>query len=113
MLPSNVETLTVGMPFVFIRLPTQRVPSMPSTFTLVELAEAAQTSRYVAIGSLMVLVWDILTNLDDEIEIYSGHKFGVPTVVYLLSRIASLACAVNLTLYLGNQTPKNMVERLN
>jgi len=54
MLPSNVEILTVGMAFVFIRLPTQPVPSMPSTFTLVELAEAAQTSRYVAIGSLMV-----------------------------------------------------------
>ncbi|THV04326.1 hypothetical protein K435DRAFT_586756, partial [Dendrothele bispora CBS 962.96] len=45
------------------------------------------------------IVCDILTNIDDEIELYFKRKFGIPTIAYMLCRIASLFYALAQMLY--------------
>ncbi|THU78310.1 hypothetical protein K435DRAFT_700330, partial [Dendrothele bispora CBS 962.96] len=49
------------------------------------------------------IVWDILTNIDGEIELYFERKFGIPTIAYMICRVASLFYALAQTLY-------NMIE---
>ncbi|THU77603.1 hypothetical protein K435DRAFT_701988 [Dendrothele bispora CBS 962.96] len=46
-----------------------------------------------------MLAWDILTNIADEIELYFERKIGMPTVAYILCRIASIFHALSGTLY--------------
>ncbi|THU92673.1 hypothetical protein K435DRAFT_587293, partial [Dendrothele bispora CBS 962.96] len=45
------------------------------------------------------IIWDILTNADDEIELYFNRKFGLPIVAYTFCRIASIFYALAHTLY--------------
>ncbi|THV02298.1 hypothetical protein K435DRAFT_775652, partial [Dendrothele bispora CBS 962.96] len=46
-----------------------------------------------------MLVWDILTNIDDEIELYFERELGIPTVAYMFCRISSVFYALVQTLY--------------
>ncbi|THU93587.1 hypothetical protein K435DRAFT_725263 [Dendrothele bispora CBS 962.96] len=46
-----------------------------------------------------MVVWDILTNIDDEIELYFERELGIPTVAYMFCRISSVFYALVQTLY--------------
>ncbi|THU80217.1 hypothetical protein K435DRAFT_785517 [Dendrothele bispora CBS 962.96] len=94
-------------------------PSLFSDSESAVLAQEAQASRYVFVSSLVVgaknlefglahrslisyrqmLGWDILTNIDDEIELYFARELGLPTFAYLFCRISSVFYALVQTLY--------------
>ncbi|KAF5368085.1 hypothetical protein D9758_004435 [Tetrapyrgos nigripes] len=66
------------------------VPDEAAFITLVSGLQAAQAIQYVSVSSLMLIIWDILTNLEDEIEICIHRPFRLPAIVYIVCRIASL-----------------------
>ncbi|THV04387.1 hypothetical protein K435DRAFT_649259 [Dendrothele bispora CBS 962.96] len=52
-----------------------------------------------------MIAWDILTNINDEIELYSERKIRIPTAVYIFCRTASICYALVATLYLVLDIP--------
>ncbi|THU93547.1 hypothetical protein K435DRAFT_861384 [Dendrothele bispora CBS 962.96] len=45
-----------------------------------------QILRYVSVSSLTFIILDILTNIDDEVELYFERKHGIGTIAYTFSR---------------------------
>ncbi|THU89087.1 hypothetical protein K435DRAFT_803008 [Dendrothele bispora CBS 962.96] len=79
--------------------PSSSVSSPNHEFSVLD--QATQASHYAAVSSLMMVAWDILTNIDGEIELYFERKLRIPTVVYMFCRIASIFYALVATLFLG------------
>ncbi|KAK7056485.1 hypothetical protein VNI00_003040 [Paramarasmius palmivorus] len=51
---------------------------------------------YIAVGTLAIFLWDVLTNLSSEYHLlFNKRKIGFPTIVYLWARVTTL---VGLTL---------------
>ncbi|TEB11311.1 hypothetical protein FA13DRAFT_1886764 [Coprinellus micaceus] len=46
---------------------------------------------YVVVGSLAVILWDILQNLPADLKILTQSRIRLPSIVYLVSRLLSLA----------------------
>ncbi|KAF8162093.1 hypothetical protein K438DRAFT_1859176 [Mycena galopus ATCC 62051] len=66
-----------------------------------ELARQLLFSRYVMVGTAVVFIWDILSNLRADYTLIFKRKLAWPVAAYFLSRITSAAvvigCAVFLT----------------
>ncbi|KAF8877157.1 hypothetical protein CPB84DRAFT_1880991 [Gymnopilus junonius] len=68
-------------------------PLTPNAFTAPELASQATIAAYLIVVSLTIIIWDILHNLQDEYKLLFKEKIRLPTIVYFMSRIGSLAYA--------------------
>ncbi|KAF9457501.1 hypothetical protein BDZ94DRAFT_225354 [Collybia nuda] len=66
-------------------------PSTPMAFLPPDLAYQMTVTAYVAIGGLAVLVWDIITHLYADWKLLTRYKVALPTIVYFLSRLSTLA----------------------
>ncbi|KAJ3511793.1 hypothetical protein NLJ89_g3893 [Agrocybe chaxingu] len=68
-------------------------------FLPAELAFQVTISVYIFVGSLGVLVWDILNNLQEDYKLFFKHRVRIPTVIYLISRLVTLAFVLSSTIY--------------
>ncbi|KAF8876780.1 hypothetical protein CPB84DRAFT_1795603 [Gymnopilus junonius] len=66
-------------------------PYTPMAFFPPDLAYEVTIASYVAVGSLSVLIWDILTNLQSDWQMLRKSKISISIIAYFLSRSASLA----------------------
>ncbi|KAJ3500336.1 hypothetical protein NLJ89_g9846 [Agrocybe chaxingu] len=71
-----------------------------------ELASQVMVSIYILVGSLVVLIWDVLNNLKNDWKLVRNYRIGAPTVAYFVSRWSSigylLGGAIFATAPLGN-----------
>ncbi|KAF8154826.1 hypothetical protein B0H34DRAFT_718046 [Crassisporium funariophilum] len=74
-------------------------PFTPMAFLPPELAFQVTISTYILVGSLGVMIWDILNNLQGDIKLLFKHKIGLPTVAYFISRLGSLGYVLASTIF--------------
>ncbi|EGN97842.1 hypothetical protein SERLA73DRAFT_168972 [Serpula lacrymans var. lacrymans S7.3] len=89
-------------------------PYTPAAFLPPEIAISEQISQYVLVGSAGAIIWDILSNLISDYKLLSRHRIGLPTMVYFLSRIATLfyvlICTIFETAPLGDCSTYQLVN---
>ncbi|CAA7262428.1 unnamed protein product [Cyclocybe aegerita] len=83
---------------------TAAPPPLPNLFTPMaflppELAYQYTISTYVYVGTLGVLVWDILFHLRQDYPLVFRYPVRLPGLVYLLSRMAALAFILSAVIY--------------
>ncbi|THU97367.1 hypothetical protein K435DRAFT_838662 [Dendrothele bispora CBS 962.96] len=70
--------------------------------SLIDLSVAERQRQYLSISSLVVTVYDILNNLEDELELVLKQKIKFPTVIYMIARLSCLCYeSVNTAYVLG------------
>ncbi|KAF8898069.1 hypothetical protein CPB84DRAFT_1748075 [Gymnopilus junonius] len=74
-------------------------PLAPMAFLPPDIAYQVTIASYILVGSLGVLVWDILNNLDGDFRLLTQHRIGMPTVAYFISRLGSLAYVLASTIF--------------
>jgi len=70
-------------------------PPLNTNTPLVFLTPSAgyelEVSRYVFVATLGAYIWDLLTNLNNDCKLLTKHRVRLPTWIYFLSRLSSLA----------------------
>ncbi|KAF9043104.1 hypothetical protein BJ165DRAFT_1529223 [Panaeolus papilionaceus] len=56
-------------------------------------------SIYVLVGTTAIVIWDAIHNLESDYKLAFRHKFGLPTVVYFISRLATMTYVLMSTIY--------------
>ncbi|KAJ6486615.1 hypothetical protein C8R45DRAFT_869217 [Mycena sanguinolenta] len=74
-------------------------PFTPLAFLPPTLASQFEVSRYVFAATLGAYVWDIGLNLGNDYTLLFKHKVRIPTIVYFLSRAATLAYILESFIY--------------
>ncbi|KDR73162.1 hypothetical protein GALMADRAFT_125223 [Galerina marginata CBS 339.88] len=74
-------------------------PFTPMAFLPPDIAFEVTVASYILVGSLGVLIWDILNNLSGDYKLLTKHRVGPPTLAYFLSRIGSLAYVLGSTIF--------------
>ncbi|PPQ93809.1 hypothetical protein CVT25_013518 [Psilocybe cyanescens] len=69
-------------------------PSTPLAYLSPSLAFEYSIATYIIIGTLAVLIWDMLNNLTSEYLLLTRHKLRLHSLVYYVSRLTTLAGAV-------------------
>jgi len=65
-------------------------PLTPMAWLAPDLAYQKTITAYVLVGTLAVLVWDMLTHLRDDWNLLARYKINFPTITYFVSRWSSL-----------------------
>ncbi|KAJ3506390.1 hypothetical protein NLJ89_g6895 [Agrocybe chaxingu] len=63
-----------------------------------DLASQVTIAIYVLVGSLAVLIWDIVTNLHNDYKMVTQYRVNISCIVYFLSRWSCLAYLTGLTI---------------
>ncbi|KAF8912001.1 hypothetical protein CPB84DRAFT_1820711 [Gymnopilus junonius] len=74
-------------------------PHTPMAFLPPELAYQVTISIYILVGSLGVLIWDVLSNLYNDYILLTKYRITIPTIAYVSSRIFALAHVLVGTIY--------------
>ncbi|KAF8893057.1 hypothetical protein BD779DRAFT_1798427 [Infundibulicybe gibba] len=74
-------------------------PETPLAFLPKSTAYQYEVSRHVYLATIGAFIWDILTHLPEEWKLLFSYKITLPTVVYFISRIASLAFITTSTVF--------------
>ncbi|KAF8574945.1 hypothetical protein K439DRAFT_799707 [Ramaria rubella] len=74
-------------------------PNTSLAFLTPSEANQLEASRYLSITSLAVFTWDILCTLSQDYRLLTKHTINLPTLVYFLSRVSSLAHILSTTLF--------------
>ncbi|KZV87146.1 hypothetical protein EXIGLDRAFT_680208 [Exidia glandulosa HHB12029] len=74
-------------------------PTTPLAFLPPTLADQYEASRYLYIATLAAWIWDVLSSLPQDYDIYFKARWTLPTVVYFVSRIGTLAYILTSTLF--------------
>ncbi|KAF9567211.1 hypothetical protein CPC08DRAFT_617773, partial [Agrocybe pediades] len=82
----------------------ETIPQLPNPFTPMaflppDIAYQVTVASYILVGSLGVLVWDILNNLGSDFRILFKHRITIPTIAYFISRLGSLAYVLASTIF--------------
>ncbi|KIJ41531.1 hypothetical protein M422DRAFT_31730 [Sphaerobolus stellatus SS14] len=83
---------------------TPAIPVLPNPFTPLaflppDIARETAVAGYVLVGTLGVIIWDILNNLVGDYKLLTKHRFGPATLTYFVSRIAALAYVLQSTVF--------------
>ncbi|KDR73194.1 hypothetical protein GALMADRAFT_724171 [Galerina marginata CBS 339.88] len=70
-------------------------PFTPMAFIPPELAFQITIATYVLVGSVSVLIWDILLNLQTDLKMLLKRPLRMPTIIYFIS--SSLAYLLGIT----------------
>ncbi|PPR01380.1 hypothetical protein CVT24_006218 [Panaeolus cyanescens] len=62
-------------------------PTTPLAFLPPDVARQASVAMFVLVASLTVILWDVLNNIRSDYLLLTRRKVGLPTFVYLFSRI--------------------------
>ncbi|EPQ51305.1 hypothetical protein GLOTRDRAFT_49043 [Gloeophyllum trabeum ATCC 11539] len=74
-------------------------PETPLAYLPSVLATQFEASRYLYIASLSAWIWDFLLSLKEDYTLLSRYRLNIPTMVYFVSRIASLAYVTTSTVF--------------
>ncbi|KAF9044987.1 hypothetical protein BJ165DRAFT_1474700 [Panaeolus papilionaceus] len=85
---------------------SEQLPALPNPFTPLaflppELALQTTNSIYVLVGACAVFVWDILDNISNDYKLLTRYKISIPTILYMVSRLGSLALVLAGTLFVS------------
>ncbi|PPR04490.1 hypothetical protein CVT24_013099 [Panaeolus cyanescens] len=76
------------------------------TFSPEEFIIASKTSSYevtvsiyILVGTCAITVWDVIHNLKADYKLAFKYKFGLPTIVYFISRLATMAYIITSTIF--------------
>ncbi|PPR04830.1 hypothetical protein CVT24_010251 [Panaeolus cyanescens] len=73
-------------------------PFTPLAFLPPDLAFQVNVSHYTAVGSLAVMIWDIVINLGADWKLVTKYRIGLPTIFYFMSRWGCLAYLLGITI---------------
>ncbi|KAF9044973.1 hypothetical protein BJ165DRAFT_1474635 [Panaeolus papilionaceus] len=64
----------------------------PALYMPAEIMAQANTSSYILAGGCAIFIWDFIRNLRDDYRLVTenGFRVGLPTIVYIISRIGTL-----------------------
>ncbi|KAJ3489007.1 hypothetical protein NLJ89_g11566 [Agrocybe chaxingu] len=74
-------------------------PFTPMAFLPPDIAFQVTVASYILVGSLGVLIWDILNNLSSDYRLLTKYRIGLPTIAYFISRVGSLAYVLCSTIF--------------
>ncbi|KAK7444088.1 hypothetical protein VKT23_015486 [Stygiomarasmius scandens] len=74
--------------------------------SIIPFLEAEQMALYILTSSVVIIVWDILTNFADECEMILQSKFNAPTGIYVLSRVSSVSFIWSTFVFFSTPDPK-------
>ncbi|PPQ73277.1 hypothetical protein CVT24_009932 [Panaeolus cyanescens] len=74
-------------------------PFTPMAFLPPDEAFQIAIATYIIVGSTAVLIWDILNSLGEDYKLLTTRRKGIATLVYWLSRVATLGFALTSTLF--------------
>ncbi|CAA7262440.1 unnamed protein product [Cyclocybe aegerita] len=80
-------------------LPPLVNPFTPNAFLPPVLAYQNTMSNYVYVGTLSVLVWDILTHVRQDSRFIFRCPVRLPSLIYLFSRLISLALVLTVVIF--------------
>ncbi|KAF8908160.1 hypothetical protein CPB84DRAFT_1767454 [Gymnopilus junonius] len=76
------------------------VTSSPLVYLPSHLAHQITVATYIHIGMTAVLIWDVVDNLRNDLRLLFSFKFGIPTLVYFITRYSLLAYSLGRTVLL-------------
>ncbi|KAJ7579203.1 hypothetical protein C8J56DRAFT_965086 [Mycena floridula] len=75
-------------------------PFTPLVFAISpDVAHQVEIGRYIPVGGLSILIWDILSNITSDYQLLFKSKHGFPTGIYFLSRLVNLAFVLMFTIF--------------
>ncbi|KZV88779.1 hypothetical protein EXIGLDRAFT_797636 [Exidia glandulosa HHB12029] len=74
-------------------------PTTPLAFLPQSIADQYEASRYIYIGAVAAWIWDVLSSLPQDYEIYFKSRWTIPTVTYLLSRLGTFGFIFSSTMF--------------
>ncbi|KAF8965393.1 hypothetical protein BDZ97DRAFT_780425 [Flammula alnicola] len=80
-------------------IPPTDVPT-PLIFLPPHLVHEVLVATYIHLGTISVLVWDIINNLRNDFHLLSSFRLGIPTCIYITTRISLLAYGLGRTVLL-------------
>ncbi|CAA7262449.1 unnamed protein product [Cyclocybe aegerita] len=80
-------------------------PMTPMAYLSPDLAFQLTIATYVLVGTLGVILWDILNNIRIDLPFLSTYPLNFPTVAYWLSRWSSLAFVTATTIFRSTYVP--------
>ncbi|KAF8151207.1 hypothetical protein K438DRAFT_1432287, partial [Mycena galopus ATCC 62051] len=88
-------------------------PNTPLAYIPADLGTQYQVSRYVFIATLGAFVWDLCMNMDSDYRLLFKHKIRHTTVVYFISRIATLSYVFTAAVFAAvEKIPSCQTEQL-
>ncbi|KAF8154825.1 hypothetical protein B0H34DRAFT_538909 [Crassisporium funariophilum] len=73
-------------------------PFTPLAFFPPELAFQVSVANNVLVGSLAVMIWDMLNNIGADYKLLTRYRITISMIVYFISRFASLAYLLATTI---------------
>ncbi|THV03091.1 hypothetical protein K435DRAFT_748322 [Dendrothele bispora CBS 962.96] len=80
-------------------------PFTPLAFLPPELAKSSQLATFLQMIAFGVFLLDIFTNIGSDYEIIVRHKVKLPTLVYFISRLSTMAWVITATIIMGMWYP--------
>ncbi|KAF8898046.1 hypothetical protein CPB84DRAFT_1681667 [Gymnopilus junonius] len=74
-------------------------PFTPMAFLPPDIAFEVTIATYVLVGSLGVMIWDVLNNLKGDFKLLFKYRITLPTIAYFISRLGSLAYVLSSTIF--------------
>ncbi|KDR73143.1 hypothetical protein GALMADRAFT_72738 [Galerina marginata CBS 339.88] len=74
-------------------------PLTPMAFLPPDLAFQVTIAIYILVGSLGVMIWDILNNLKSDYILLTKYRITLPTITYVISRLGSLGYVLASTIF--------------
>ncbi|KAF9043101.1 hypothetical protein BJ165DRAFT_1348359 [Panaeolus papilionaceus] len=87
-------------------------PFTPMAFLPPDLAFQVMIALYTIVGSLAVMIWDIVTHLGDDYRLVTKYRIGPSTVVYFVSRYEWSCLAYLLMLAIMETAPVDNCGRI-
>ncbi|KAH9476095.1 hypothetical protein JR316_0011665 [Psilocybe cubensis] len=74
-------------------------PATPTAYLRPDEAFQVVITTYVIVASCGVFIWDVITNLGNDYTLVSKYPVRFPTIVYVLSRLATFGYVLAATIY--------------
>ncbi|KAF9528998.1 hypothetical protein CPB83DRAFT_765984 [Crepidotus variabilis] len=66
-------------------------PYTPLAFLTPQVADTTSLYRYVVVGSLSVMIWDLLQAFPEDYRVIFRQKFSCKTIIFVVARIFTVA----------------------
>ncbi|KAF8961162.1 hypothetical protein BDZ97DRAFT_1829829 [Flammula alnicola] len=80
------------------------LPDANTTELPPQLRFALTILTHVVVGTLGAIVWDIVSHVGEDYQLVSEFPIGIPTAVYFISRIATLAFFILISIFSTSNT---------
>ncbi|KDR73150.1 hypothetical protein GALMADRAFT_142293 [Galerina marginata CBS 339.88] len=74
-------------------------PSAPPAYFPPSVSSDLIVASYLPVAALVVHIWDMLNNVNADYKLLTRHRLRLPSIVYCISRLSTLACLLVVTIY--------------